>query len=94
MEERRMVTPSNQITQQLEAGEALLVVMLAERTGPLNDLQREFLASTLTRMRHAAALLQAALDAGLDTLDASVVGNPESTVPGILIPAYRRGNLA
>jgi hypothetical protein len=69
-----MVAPSNQVAQQLAAGAAFLEVVLAERTGPLNELQRELLASTLTRVQHAAALLQTALADAMDTLDASVIG--------------------
>jgi hypothetical protein len=54
------------------------VVVLAERTGPLNELQRELLASTLARVRHAVATLQDVLADTVDTPDASIVGNPSA----------------
>ena len=52
------MAPSNQLTLQIEAAETFLLVVLAERTGPLTVLQREFLTSTLARVREAETLLR------------------------------------
>lgn len=70
------MTSSNQAIDRIAAAESFLVVVLAERPGPLNELQRELLASTLTRVQHVAAALQVLPVDTMDALDASIVGKP------------------